>query len=101
MGTCCTAAKGTSWQVERRMSESVSVHKLQIAREITKFNSYTLATFYYGNTYDHSEMLCTAWFAKPNVRRISVANEWMNVEKASAASISIGMAIEWLTEQGG
>lgn len=45
-------------------------------------------------------MLCVAWYSEPDLRRISLANEWLSIEKASAVSIAIGMAIEWLAEQG-
>lgn len=75
---------------------SVSIHELQIAREVKIYEDKVTATFFFG---DSPEMLCVALYAFPNFRTISIANGWLGVEKASAVSIAIGMAIEWLSEQ--
>lgn len=75
---------------------SVSVHNLQIAREVEKFNDYTVAKFFLGDTQD---LICSAWFQSPDIRKVQGYGYYMSVEKASAVSIAIQMAIEWLTEQ--
>jgi hypothetical protein len=78
------------------MTQSISVHTLQIARELKIHDDRIIASFFQGDT---AILLCTAWYGYPNVRRIESASGWMGVETASAQSIAIQMAIEWLAEQ--
>lgn len=73
---------------------SASVHKLQIERVIERSHTSAVAKFYHGK-----KLLCEAWFAEPNVRKLNIEQVWVSVEMASATSIAIGMAIEWLTVQ--
>ena len=79
---------------------TVSVHALQIAREIKREGNRRVATFYHGFDFKPSKMLCSAWWDAPDLRKVLIhQSEWMSPEIASALSIAIGMANEWLTEQ--
>ena len=76
------------------MIDSVSVHALKIERVIERSHTSAVAKFYHGK-----KLLCEAWFAEPNVRKLSIEQVWISMEMASATSIAIGMAIEWLASQ--
>ncbi len=78
------------------MTEYASVHRLQIARDLTTDANGATATFCYGDTHD---VLCAAWFVRPDFRKIRVSPDWTSPERASAVSIAIQMALEWISEQ--
>lgn len=73
---------------------SVSVHHLQIEREIEKYPTYKTATFSNEGT-----KICTAW-VEGGARLVSLnICTIFGVEKASVMCVAIQMAIDWLTEQ--
>lgn len=76
------------------MTITASVHALQITREIKRFENSAVAKFYHGK-----KLLCEAWWAVPDVRKLNIEQTWISVENASAVSIAIKMAIDWLTAQ--
>lgn len=76
------------------MSTTLSIHRLQIAREVSRHSDGAVARFLYDKT-----LLCEAWFARPDYKGISITGPWMSVEIAHAVSIAINMAIDWLAEQ--
>jgi len=78
------------------MNETLSVHCLKIARDITRGENGATAIFCYGESQD---VLCAAWFERPDFRKIRISPDWTSVERASAVSIAIQMALEWLTAQ--
>lgn len=73
---------------------SASVHKLQIERVIERSHTSAVAKFYHGK-----KLLCEAWFAEPNVRKLNIEQVWVSIEQASAVNIGIQMAISWLISQ--
>jgi hypothetical protein len=74
---------------------TASVHKIQIERVIEHFEGSSVARFYW-----EKMLLCEAWFAEPDMKKASFTHVWISIEEASAVSIAITMAIEWLSEQG-
>lgn len=77
------------------MNQTVSLSRLRVARDVTKYEGSSNAKFYW-----QEQFLCEAWYAAPDVRKIMIEQTWIGIERANAVSIAIGMAIEWLSEQG-
>lgn len=72
----------------------ITEHRLQIERVIKTFQTYSLAEFT-----DKDGGLCTAW-NDSGKKVISVnTSSILEIERASALTIAIHMAIEWLTEK--
>jgi hypothetical protein len=76
------------------IGSTVSLHKLQITRDVTKSGDTRFAVFIF-----KERELCQAWFSTTGLKRVSVANGMMTVEDTSALSVALQMAIEWLAEQ--